>query len=45
MTNPKDQKLPPPSPDHRRVAAGQFDRANQVIATGNFDYGIRLLLS
>jgi tetratricopeptide (TPR) repeat protein len=37
--------LPPPSTEHRRVAAGQFERANQVIATGNFDYGIRLLLS
>src|SRR5258708_21007657 len=37
--------LPPPSPEHRRVAVGQFERANQVIATGNFDYGIRLLLS
>ena len=37
--------LSPPSPEHRRVAAGQFERANQVIATGNYDYGIRLLLS
>src|SRR5467141_3057801 len=37
--------LPTLSPEHRRVAAGQFERANQVIATGNFDYGIRLLLS
>src|SRR2546423_5439125 len=37
--------LPAPSPEHRRVAAGQFERANQVISTGNFDYGIRLLLS
>ena len=37
--------LPPPNPEHRRVAAGQFERANQVIATGNYDYGIRLLLS
>jgi tetratricopeptide (TPR) repeat protein len=37
--------LPTPSAEHRRVAAGQFERANQVIATGNFDYGIRLLLS
>jgi tetratricopeptide (TPR) repeat protein len=35
----------PTSPEHRRVAAGQFERANQVVATGNFDYGIRLLLS
>src|SRR5260370_26440002 len=37
--------LPPLSAEHRRVAVGQFERANQVISTGNFDYGIRLLLS
>ena len=37
--------LPSPSPEHRRVAAGQFERANQVIAGGDYDYGIRLLLS
>src|SRR5947209_2553805 len=37
--------LPPPSPEHRRIAAGQFERANQVIATGNYDYGIQLLLT
>lgn len=37
--------LPPPNPEHRKVAAGQFERANQVIATGNFDYGIQLLLT
>src|SRR6266852_6072197 len=37
--------FPTPSPEHRRVAAGQFERANQVIATGNFDYGIQLLLN
>src|SRR5690348_4119440 len=37
--------LPPPNPEHRRIAAGQFERANQVVATGNYDYGIRLLLS
>src|SRR6516225_2428341 len=37
--------LPQPSAEHRRVAAGQFDRANQVIATGNFDYGIQLLMT
>jgi tetratricopeptide (TPR) repeat protein len=37
--------LPPPNADHRRVAAGQFERANQVVATGNYDYGIRLLVS
>ena len=33
-----------PTPDRRRIAAGQFERANQVIATGNYDYGIQLLL-
>src|SRR5581483_29850 len=37
--------LPPPSAEQRKVAAGQFERANQVIATGNFDYGIQLLLT
>ncbi len=45
MTNPKAPILPPLTPEHRRVVAGQFERANQVVATGNFDYGIRLLLS
>ena len=45
MANTSALRLPPPSPEHRKVAAGQFERANQVIATGNFDYGIRLLLS
>jgi tetratricopeptide (TPR) repeat protein len=37
--------LSPPSPEHRRIAAGQFERANEVIATGNYDYGIQLLLN
>ena len=37
--------LPSPSPEHRRVAAGQFERANQVIANGDYDYGISLLLN
>src|SRR3954452_17877189 len=45
MANTDAARLSPPSPEHRRVAAGQFERANQVIATGNFDYGIGLLLS
>jgi tetratricopeptide (TPR) repeat protein len=27
------------------VAAGQFERANQVVVSGNYDYAIRLLLS
>lgn len=37
--------LPPPSPDQRRISAEQFQRANQVISSGNFDYGIQLLLT
>src|SRR5262245_26783467 len=44
MAHPPAPAVPPPSPEHRRVAAGKFDRANQVVATGNYDYGIRLLL-
>ena len=35
--------VPAPNPDQRRVAAENRDRARQVIATGNFDYGISLL--
>jgi tetratricopeptide (TPR) repeat protein len=37
--------LPPPSGEHRRIAVERFDRANQVIATGDYDYGIQLLLT
>src|SRR5262249_49415096 len=46
MANDTPPSLPAPSPEHRRVAAGQFEHANQVIAAHqNYDYGIRLLLS
>jgi tetratricopeptide (TPR) repeat protein len=45
MTDTDVSILPSPDPEHRRIAAGQFERANQVIATGNFDYGIQLLLT
>src|SRR5947209_16510503 len=45
MANANPTSLPAPSPEHRRVAAGQFEHANQVIATRkNYDYGIHLLL-
>src|SRR5262245_19284418 len=37
--------LPSPSADQRRIAAAQFDRANQVIAANEFDYAIQLLTS
>src|SRR6266567_4392445 len=45
MADQATSSLPPPSPEQRRVATGQFERANQVISKGDFDYGIRLLLS
>lgn len=44
MTNANVPGLPPITAEHRRVAVGKFERANQVVATGNFDYGIHLLL-
>jgi tetratricopeptide (TPR) repeat protein len=31
--------------EQRRIAAGQFERANQVISKGDHDYGIQLLLT
>jgi serine/threonine protein kinase len=34
-----------PGPEHRQAAAGQFERAREVVAEGNLDYGIHLLLS
>src|SRR5205807_1137492 len=33
------------SADQQQAAAGQFGRAKEVIASGNLDYGIHLLLS
>ena len=38
-----EPRLPSPTPEQHRIAAGQFDRANQVVATGDYDYGIHLL--
>jgi tetratricopeptide (TPR) repeat protein len=45
MANTPSPALPRLTPEQRRVAAGQFERANQVITTGNHDYGIQLLLT
>lgn len=40
-----DRPSPPaPTPEQRRVAAGQFDRAGQAVASGDHAHGIRLLL-
>lgn len=35
--------LSPPPAEQRRIAADNFDRARQVIVTGNHDYAIQLL--
>jgi tetratricopeptide (TPR) repeat protein len=40
-----DARLPNLTPQNRRIAAEQFDRARQVITTGNLDYGMQLLLT
>jgi tetratricopeptide (TPR) repeat protein len=45
MATEETPGLPPPNAEHRRVAAERFDRANQVIATGDYDYGIQLLIT
>jgi tetratricopeptide (TPR) repeat protein len=45
MATPTKTTLPPLNPERRRVAVSQFEHANQSVATGNYDYGIRLLLS
>lgn len=45
MAETPPAKLPAPSDEHRKIAAQQFDRANKAIATGNFDYGIKLLIT
>jgi len=45
MSDLDNSSVRPPSAEQRRIAAESFDRANQVIATGNYDYGIQLLLT
>jgi tetratricopeptide (TPR) repeat protein len=38
-------KLPRLTPEQHRAAAGQYDRANQVLAKGDYDYALPLLLN
>ncbi len=45
MSQPKTPSLPRLTHEQRLSAAGQFERANQVLTTGNFDYGIPLLVN
>lgn len=43
MADRSSQTLPTPTAEQRRVTAETFDRARQVIQTGNHDYAIQLL--
>lgn len=45
MTTHDAAQSPDPTSEQRRIAAERFERANEVIATGNHDYGIQLLLT
>ncbi len=45
MATHESPALPPIPGEQRRIAAERFERANQVVGTGNFDYGIQLLLT
>jgi tetratricopeptide (TPR) repeat protein len=45
MANSSSSSLPPLNPEHRRVAISQFEHSNQAVATGNYDYAVRLLMS
>ncbi len=45
MADSNPSSLPLVSAEKRRVAIAQFERANQVIAKGDLDYAIQLLLN
>jgi Flp pilus assembly protein TadD len=45
MTEASIPIVPPPTPEQHRIAAEQFQRANQVLDGGNHDYAIQLLLT
>ncbi len=45
MSKSSSPALPRLTPEQRLAAAGQFERANQVLTTGNLEYGMQLLLN
>src|SRR5260370_11171567 len=45
MTETSIPILQPPTPEQHRIAAEQYQRANQVLDSGNDDYAIQLLLT
>ncbi len=38
-------RLPPPSAEHRRIAAERFEHARRAVTSGNHDYAVQLLLT
>jgi tetratricopeptide (TPR) repeat protein len=38
-------RLPAPSPEHRRIAAERFEHARRAVTSGNHDYAVQLLLT
>ena len=45
MADASANVLPRLTPEQRRAAVGQFERATQVLGSGNADYGIELLFN
>ena len=45
MATPESTTVPELNPEQRRIVAERFERANQVVSTGDFDYGISLLMT
>jgi tetratricopeptide (TPR) repeat protein len=38
-------RLPAPSPEHRRIAAERFEHARRAVTSENYDYAVQLLLT
>ena len=45
MTAPSTRTVPAPTPEQRRIAGDNYERAKQVLATQDHDYAIQLLLT
>lgn len=45
MADSSASRLPRLTAEQRRAAAAQFERANQVLSSGDFDYGVQLLMN
>jgi tetratricopeptide (TPR) repeat protein len=45
MSDTRSSLVPAPKPSQRKVCADQFEKANQAVAKGNYDYAIALLFT